>query len=83
MIMAFYAEEQLIDWKRSYGSIAGIFAHFPSAVYAVVVWIVNFHFRKLAVVLTEWGKKNSKCDLQQNIDQHCFSGNIQNVSKLI
>lgn len=54
MVVAFYAEEQLIDWKRSYGSIVGFFAHFPSVLYACLVWLINFYYKKVAATLTEW-----------------------------
>ena len=55
MVLAFWAEEQLIDWKKQYGSVAAIFLQVPSAVYAAIVWIMNYYYRKLATVLTEWG----------------------------
>lgn len=54
MVIAFWAEEQLIDWKKRYGSIAGIFMHVPSAFYAALVWLMNFYYRKLATGLTDW-----------------------------
>ncbi|KAK8397348.1 hypothetical protein O3P69_004806 [Scylla paramamosain] len=54
MVAAFWAEEQLIDWKRSYGSVAGIFTHVPSAFYACLVWLMNYYYRRLATLLTDW-----------------------------
>lgn len=55
MVVAFWAEEQLMDWKKRYGSLAGIFMHVPSALYAGLVWLMNFYYKKLATALTEWG----------------------------
>lgn len=54
MVAAFWAEEQLIDWKRRYGSIAGVFTHVPSAFYACLVWLMNYYYKRLAVALTDW-----------------------------
>ncbi|XP_050696718.1 anoctamin-10-like, partial [Eriocheir sinensis] len=54
MVAAFWAEEQLIDWKRRYGSVAGVFTHVPSAFYACLVWLMNFYYRRLANALTDW-----------------------------
>ena len=53
--MAFWAEEQLIDWKKLYGSSAAVFLNVPSAIYAVIVWLMNYYYRKLSALLTEWG----------------------------
>ncbi|XP_064097661.1 anoctamin-10-like isoform X1 [Macrobrachium nipponense] len=54
MVMAFWAEEQLMDWKKRYGSIAGIFMHVPSAFYAALVWLMNYYYKKLATRMTDW-----------------------------
>ncbi|XP_066945704.1 anoctamin-10 isoform X3 [Macrobrachium rosenbergii] len=54
MVMAFWAEEQLLDWKKRYGSIAGIFMHVPSAFYAALVWLMNYYYKKLATRMTDW-----------------------------
>ncbi|RXG70154.1 TELO2-interacting protein 1-like protein [Armadillidium vulgare] len=54
MVVAFWAEEQLIDWKRQYGSLVSVFLNFPSAIYAGIVWLMNFHYKKLSRFLTEW-----------------------------
>ncbi|KAB7497492.1 Anoctamin-10 [Armadillidium nasatum] len=54
MVVAFWAEEQLIDWKRQYGSLVSVFLNFPSAIYAGIVWLMNFHYKKLSHFLTEW-----------------------------
>uniref|UniRef100_A0A6A7FSV7 Anoctamin n=2 Tax=Hirondellea gigas TaxID=1518452 RepID=A0A6A7FSV7_9CRUS len=62
MMMAFWAEEHIIDWKKHYGSIAGFFLNVPSAVYAAVVWLLNFYYRKLAAFLTEWENHRTQRD---------------------
>ncbi|CAL4119685.1 unnamed protein product [Meganyctiphanes norvegica] len=69
MVCAFYAEEQLIDWRKQYGSTAGLFIHVPSAVYAVLVWIINYYYRKIATALTKW--ENHR--LQSDYDWHRIS----------
>ncbi|XP_076045880.1 anoctamin-10-like isoform X2 [Oratosquilla oratoria] len=62
MVVAFWAEEQLIDWKKRYGNIAGIFVHVPSAFYAALVWIMNYYYKQLATVLTEWENHRTQSD---------------------
>ncbi|ROT73584.1 Anoctamin-10 [Penaeus vannamei] len=62
MVVAFWAEEQLMDWKKRYGSLAGIFMHVPSALYAGLVWLMNFYYKKLATALTEWENHRSQKD---------------------
>ncbi|XP_071538291.1 anoctamin-10 isoform X2 [Panulirus ornatus] len=54
MMAAFWAEEQLMDWKRRYGTIAAVFMHVPSALYAALVWIINLYYKRLATYLTHW-----------------------------
>ena len=61
MVAAFWAEEQLIDWKRRYGSVAGVFTHVPSAFYACLVWLMNYYYRRLATALTDWGECGGVC----------------------
>lgn len=55
MVMAFWAEEHILDWKKSHGSVAAVFLNVPSAIYAAFVWLMNFYYKKLAIFLTEWG----------------------------
>ncbi|KAF2351045.1 Anoctamin [Trinorchestia longiramus] len=62
MVMAFWAEEHIMDWKKHYGSVAAIFLNVPSALYAVVVWLMNFYYKKLAVFLTEWENHRKQLD---------------------
>ncbi|XP_063611277.1 anoctamin-10-like isoform X1 [Penaeus indicus] len=62
MVVAFWAEEQLMDWKKRYGSLAGIFMHVPSALYAGLVWLMNFYYKKLATALTDWENHRSQRD---------------------
>lgn len=72
MVGAFWAEEQLVDWRRSYGNIAGFFTHVPSALYAAVVWLMNYYYKKLATALTDWENHRT----QSEYDWH-------RVSKLV
>ncbi|XP_042211226.1 anoctamin-10-like isoform X2 [Homarus americanus] len=72
MVGAFWAEEQLVDWKRRYGSIAGVFMHVPSAFYAALVWLMNHYYKRLATSLTEWENHRT----QREYDWH-------RVSKLV
>jgi len=69
MVCSFYCEEELIDWKKAYGSTPGLFIHVPSAIYAVLVWIMNYYYRKLATMLTKW--ENHR--LQSDYDWHRIS----------
>lgn len=62
MVMAFWAEEQLMDWKKRYGSVAGIFMHVPSAFYAALVWLMNYYYKKLATGLTNWENHRTQYD---------------------
>ncbi|XP_042868848.1 anoctamin-10-like [Penaeus japonicus] len=62
MVVAFWAEEQLMDWKKRYGSLAGIFMHVPSALYAGLVWLMNFYYKKLARALTDWENHRTQRD---------------------
>ncbi|KAK7084474.1 hypothetical protein SK128_012412 [Halocaridina rubra] len=62
MMIAFFAEEQLMDWKKRYGSVAGIFMHVPSAFYAALVWLMNYYYKKLATGLTVWENHRTQYD---------------------
>ncbi|KAA0201315.1 hypothetical protein HAZT_HAZT002595, partial [Hyalella azteca] len=64
MVLAFWAEEHVLDWKKHYGSVAAILLNVPSAIYAVVVWFLNFYYKKLAVFLTEW--ENHRTQLEHD-----------------
>ena len=62
MLYSFWAEETIIESKTRYGyQFAGFFTMLPSIIYAGLVWLMNFYYRKLANYLTEWGKLWS-CD---------------------
>lgn len=62
MVMAFWAEEHILDWKKSYGSVAAVFLNVPSAIYAAIVWLLNFYYKKLAAFLTEWENHRTQRD---------------------
>ncbi|XP_069954159.1 anoctamin-10 [Cherax quadricarinatus] len=66
MVGAFWAEEQLVDWKRRYGTIAGVFIHVPSAVYAAIVWLLNYYYKRLATSLTQWENHRTQSDYDWN-----------------
>lgn len=56
MLCSFWAEEMLLESKKVHGSeMAGYLIFLPSIVYAVLVYVMNFYYRKLAEILTEWG----------------------------
>lgn len=58
MLYSFWAEEYLIESQHRFGSkLAGMFVMLPSIIYAALVWIMNFYYRKFANFLTEWGKQ--------------------------
>ncbi|XP_069157510.1 anoctamin-10 isoform X2 [Procambarus clarkii] len=66
MVGAFWAEEQLVDWKRRYGAVAGVFMHVPSALYACLVWLMNLYYKRLATSLTEWENHRTQQEYDWN-----------------
>jgi len=57
MLWSFWVEELLIEMQHNNGSqVASILVFLPSVVYAVLVYVMNLYYRKLAGYLTEWGK---------------------------
>jgi anoctamin-10 len=58
MLWSFWVEEMLVEMQHRDGSqIASLLVFLPSIVYAVLVYIMNLYYRKLASFLTEWGMK--------------------------
>lgn len=56
MLCSFWAEEMLLESKQRHGSeMAGYLIFLPSVIYAVLVYVMNLYYRRLAEVLTEWG----------------------------
>jgi hypothetical protein len=56
MLYSIWIEEALTEAKQRHGSkVAGYLTLLPSIVYAALVWVMNFYYRRLATNLTEWG----------------------------
>jgi hypothetical protein len=57
MLASFWAEGILITWKKQQGlEASSLLILLPSVMYSATVFIMNSYYRKLATLLTEWGK---------------------------
>ncbi|CAG7816666.1 unnamed protein product [Allacma fusca] len=67
MLYSFWAEETIIESKQRYGyKLAGFFVMLPSIVYAGLVWLMNFYYRRLANYLTEWENHRTQSQFERN-----------------
>lgn len=64
MLLFFHLEVAISENRKSVGDdslMAKVFIQLPSVVYAGLVFIMNFYYKKLATFLTNWGKAKSVC----------------------
>ncbi|CAL8113453.1 unnamed protein product [Orchesella dallaii] len=67
MLCSFWAEEMLMESKQRHGSQTAAYLIFlPSIVYAILVFVMNFYYRKLAEILTEWENHRTQSQFERH-----------------
>jgi len=62
MVTAFTFEERVLDWSRFYGAFIASLMPVPTSLYAMIVWLMNFYYKKLATFLTNWENHRTQYD---------------------